>query len=297
MTTLGDLIEYTRHSLSGFDSSREYVTALATAIDATDTTLAVADLENGGQSGLVEIDLELMRIKTVDEQSLQVLLQPFGRGYRGSTATTHSVGAEVKFNPSWSSYAVGKEINGVLGELYPMVYGLDTHETTFPANGGPVDVPTDAIGIVSVWTSDAFGNWHEARRWHFRPDSVDTNYKLAVAGSHAAGDAVRVVYAKRPVLFDLDGSLSQNFATVTGLDDRLADLVRLGVAYRMAPHIDLARLPFLESAPRDAGNSKPSNGGAQAARLLLAMFKQRLSEEAQVLRSEHPFRVHSSGVY
>lgn len=295
-TTLGDLIEFTRHSLSGFDQSREAVTSLSASLTSSGTTLTVTEPEDA-QHGLVEIGMELMRAKSVDEQNNQVMLYPFGRGYRGTTATTHDVGDEVRFNPAWPAWTIAKEINGVLTEMYPLIYAVASYDTTVPSTYGRVAVPSGSVGVVSVWEQDAFDNWHRINAWNYDQHAAEsTTDKLAIGGKHAPGDAIRVVYAKRPALFDLDGALSQDFATVTGLDERLADLVRLGVAARMAPFIDVARLPFLPASAREDGQGRPADGGAAATRLLLALFKQRLNDEAQVLAKEHPLRAHISGV-
>lgn len=86
--------------------------------------------------------------------------------------------------------------------------------------------------------------------------------------------------------------LDADFRVTTGLDDRAVDLLALGVAYRLAPFADVARLSATSAEPRNDPQSKPPQSGAQASRLLLAEFTQRLQQEQAVLHREHPIRVH-----
>lgn len=303
MPNLGELVEWTRHNLSGFDTSREAVSALSAAVAADDTTIPVEDVGGNGQGvvasrGIAEIGFELVRVKTVDPSTNSCLLYPFGRGYRGTVKAAHEAGEEVRFNPAFPASTVAREINGVLAEIYPTLYAVKAHETAFPASGGAISLPVDCKGVIGVYVADDVntGQWVAENRWRWMPDSTSTTYSLRVGGQYRPGHGVRVVYAARPEAFDLGGSLTQDFTTVTGLDARLADLIQLGVACRMAPFFDMAKLPFLAAAPRNAGEAKAPGTGGNATRLLNALFKQRLDQEAMVLAKEHPIRVHRAGV-
>lgn len=295
MATLGTLIEQTRHALSGFDSQIEAVAAVGYALT-TDATVVRLDDTSTAQSGVVEVDFEIMRVKDVDVSSSELVLYPFGRGYRGTTAAVHPVGSEVRFNPSWPASTVAREINAVIGEIYPLVYAVKTHETTIPSRAG-IDVPADAIGIVAVFVASVtVDGWEPETRWDWRPDGADSGRPLRIGGKHSVGRAVRVVYAARPALFNLAGTLSQDFATVTGLDARCADLVQIGVAARLAPYIDVAKLPFASAVIRDAGEGKAPGSSATTVRLLNSLYRQRIDQEAAVIQKEHPIRVHWTGV-
>lgn len=304
MTTLGQIIESTRHALSGFDANREAVTALASAATADATTLSVEETGGSGGSGVIasrgiaEVDLELVRVKSVNPQDATVLLYPFGRGYRGTTAASHDAGAEIRFNPAFPKSTVADHVNGVLREVYPRVYAVKSHETTFPSDRGAIDLPAAAVGVISVWVEDTTrtDQWVREDRWTYQPDSTTVGKGLRVGGKYPSGRGLRVVYAARPVLFDLSAGLDQDFATVTGLDERLVDLVALGVACRMAPFIDVGKLPYLSAQARTDGEQRGPGTAASAARLLFSLFQQRVEQESSVLAKEHPIRLHRSGV-
>lgn len=299
MTTLGQMVESIRHSLSGFDVSKEAVLELASAVSATDKALPFdgEGPRGAASAGVAEVGMELVRVKEVDSASGSLILYGFGRGYRGTKATPHPAGSEVRVNPAWPASTVAREVNGVLAEVYPRVYGVRHHETTFPSGGGAIDLPSDAVGVIAVYVGDTHrdGEWVREDRWSLQPDSSDQGKALRIGGRYHSSDRIRVAYAVRPELFDLEGSLSQGFEAVTGLDSRVADLVRVGVAARMAPFVDVAKLPFLSSAARNEGEMRGPTTGAQAARLLYSMYQARIDQESQVLAKEHSIRLHFTG--
>lgn len=293
MFSLGELIEHTRHQLSGLDASKDAVSALSLAATDTETTLSLDDM-SGAAVGIAEIDFEQVRIRAVASTDGTVRLWPFGRGYRGTTATAHNVGSEVRFNPSWPASTVARELNGVLVEVYPSIYAVKNHETTIPALGGQIDMPAGTVGVISVWMRDPVrqNDWLREDRWDFNHDASNTDHGLRIFGMWREGTAVRVVYAARPGLFNLSGTLSQDFTTTTGLDARCSDLLALGVARRLSPFIDVGKLPFIAAAAADAGEAKSPGAGGTATRLLHSLFLARLEQESAILTREHPIRVH-----
>lgn len=300
MTTLGALVEHTRHLLSGADSSTDTVAALAAPVDATATTLNVEvdELEASAlPTGVVEIDFEQMRAKSSSGQDGTVTLWPFGRGYRGTTAATHAAGAEVRFGPEWPASTIAREINGVLTELYPALYAVHSTDTTVPSDGGWLTVPDeDAVAVSSVWVRDDTlpDQWVRWDRWSYSPQvhaHDATTRALRLGGGLTPGATVRVFTIRRPKLFTEPFNASEDFTTVTGLDARLTDLIALGVARRLAPFADVARLQSVSATAADP-QAKPPNAGLSAVRTLHSLYLSRLEQEAAVLAKEHPIHVH-----
>lgn len=298
MSTLGQIVEFVRHSLSGFDANKDAVVALSASVSASDLSLPIDDTAaaSGVGRGIVEIDMEKIRVARVDTEQGALVVTPTGRGYRGTVAASHAAGAEVRINPAWAASTVAQEVNGVLREIYPRLYAVKEHETVFPSDLGAIDLPDEATGIIAVYIGDSLNadQWIREDRWVYQPDSTKIGRGLRVGGARSIGDRIRVVYAVQPGVFDLNGPLSQDFETVTGLPERVSDLIRLGVATRMAPFIDVARLPFVSAEAR-ADESRSPQGGAAAGRLLYSMFQDRLEREVQVLHREHPIRLHFTG--
>lgn len=293
MTTLSQLISQTRTRLSG-GTYMEQVTELAADVSDTDTVLPLASVDDGLSKGVFELGFEKVRVKSLEGST--ATLFSFGRGYDGTTATSHAQGDMVTFNPLMPAAAVLAEINGVLTSLYPRLYGVvawdtvldpDTQEEVPLTYSEPFLLPDSAVGVVSVFV-EFDGAWHPVKRWRWEPDG---GKRLFVPAS--AGQGVRVVYAVRPGLFsEQDPQGGEDFALTTLLPDRCADLIALGVAARLAPMFDFARLPVAGAEHRADGQAKPAGQGASLARLLTTLFEARVEQEMAALHKEHPIRPH-----
>ena len=289
MPTLAKIIGDVRHRLAGVGAYSDNVSELAVAVDADDLTLKLDSSAFTAESGIYEIGLEKVRVKSTDTATASLTLYTFGRGYDGTAPVAHPAGSEVVHNPLFAASTVASEVNGVLHEVYPSLYGVRQFEAPYTLAG--FTIPVDGVGVIAVYRQAAGAvGCHRLDQWRFDPNSGNGLWVKHVA----AGETVRVVYAARPGVFDLTdpGVLSEDFSDVTGLDDRVADLMALGVAYRLSPFFDMARLGATGAEPRADGQSKPPGAGAAASRLLLAEFTQRLQQESAVLAKENPIRTH-----
>ena len=295
--TLGQLVGGIRFKLAGLGAVEDTSTELRIPLPVDAITMSVDDA-NGFSRGVAEVDFELVRIRAVDVGARLITMPSYGRGYKGSTATSHVQGAEVTFNPMWPKSVVAEAINGVLFELYPDLYAVRTVTTTIPLDAGPVTLPTDAVGVIAVWlaSNEVSGVWVPTDHWDFDPDSHDAGRTLRLRYG-GLGQGVRVVYAARPGTFNLAAAnpLTQAFTTVTGLNERVADVLALGVAYRLSPFIDVGRLPVAGAEVRSDPQSKPVGSGGDASKLLYSEFRARVQAEQAVLAKEHPIRVHRTG--
>lgn len=288
MSTLNQLIENARHSLSGYDNSKDSVGALTLGLDASSLTFTTDS--TSASVGVAEIDLELLRVKAVDPSAGAVSLYGFGRGYRATTPAVHAAGAEVTFNPTWPRSTLAREINSLLDSIYPRVYVV-AESTVAVDNYGRLVVPANATGILSVFSQDPVDSqWTRPNRWQYDQHADDGDGRTLRVNDWLSGSSYRIVYSKRPGKFDLSLGTEQDFVTITGLDQRLETLITIGLAARLAQFIDISRLPFMAAEPRLEGDSRrdPSTN----VRLLNSLFQQALSNEAMVLNRDHPIKAH-----
>lgn len=286
MPTLRQLISSVRHRLAGVGSYTDAVLELTANLPAGETTIPVDDASRAS-AGLYEIGLEKIRVKSVDASAGTLTAYTFGRGYEGTPSTLHQEGSEITRSPLFPASTIAAEINGVLGELYPYLHGVKSLDVEYTT---AFVLPDDAVGIVAVYVSDRSDTgWHRIDRWLWEPSAGQALALPAV--SH--GTTIRVVYATRPILFDLEatGAIDGDFATITGLDSRVADLLVLGVGYRLAPFADMGNLLATGQEARSDPSKQPGRG-ASLARLLYAEFQQRLIQEQAILHKENPIRVH-----
>lgn len=286
MPTLGSLISHVRHRLTGVGSYLGNSAELTQDLN-EDSLLVRVDDATKHSAGVYEIGLEKVRVKSVDASSSTFRLFGFGRGYEGTTIAFHPEGSEIVRAGAFPASTIAQEVNGVLAEIFPMLYGVVTEDFVYAA---PFVMPEDCAGIVAVFVSDrrAIDGWRRVDRWQWEPDS---GQGLKIFDAERNG-TVRVTYAVEPKPFDLsEVSAAESDWSLTGLPDRMTNLLTLGVAYRLAPMADTGNLFHVGQEAR-ADVTKPPQRGATISRLLQQQFQQALVNEQQVLHKKHPIRIH-----
>lgn len=288
MPTLGKLIADVRHRLSGVGAYTDAVSELQEDVNDTELVFRVDDASTGARRGMYEVGFEKIRVKAVDTTAATLTCYAFGRGYDGTSPAAHPAGSEVVHSPAFPASTIASEVNGVLHELYPSLYSVRQHEAQYTLTG--FTIPAEAVGVVAVYRQGhGAEGWVRLDQWRFDANSGNGLWLKHIV----QGETVRVVYAARPGVFNLTApDADADFAAVTGLDDRVADLVALGVAYRLAPFIDLSRMVVAGAEARADAQAKPAGQGAALSRLLLAEFTARVQQEQMVLHKENPIRTH-----
>lgn len=286
MPTLGKLIADIRHRLNGVGSYLPNSAELQEDLNEDSLLIRIDDAAKHSP-GVYEVGLEKIRIRAVDASSGTMRAFTFGRGYEGTTITFHPKGSEISRAGLFPASTVAQEINNVLTEFWPTLYGVTTADFDYAA---PFVMPEDCAGIVGVFVSDrrAADGWRRVDRWLWEPGSGN-GLKIYEA---ERGGVVRVQYATQPRLFDLSAvdAWDHEWST-TGLPDRMANLLTLGVAYRLAPFADVGNL-FAVGQEARADTTKPPQRGATISRLLFQQFQLALANEQQALHKAAPIRVH-----
>ena len=294
MTTFNDLAEEVLINLEGFTMRQDRTTYLTAAIDSDDLTMALASGDNIGK-GILEIDDELIHVDSVDRSDRSAVISPFGRGYRGTTAASHTVNAKVTFAPSFPRVSVKRAINDTLRAIYPNVYGVATYTFTFNASQNTYQLPVAAETIIAVsWdTIGPSGEWLPIRRWRHDPMAATADFAngntITLNEGIVPGRTVQVVYAKTPTPLSADADV---FTTVTGPEETSRDLVVYGASYRMASFLDPGRLTFTSPEADANDQTRPFGSGTSTARYLYSLYQQRLLEETNRLNGKYPVRVH-----
>lgn len=290
MTTAGDLVTEISNQLHGWGATRDRITSLAADVapgDFSFTVSAVAAGALGLEPGPVEIGSELIYVASVDSSTGVCTVAPgFGRGYGGTTAAAHSAGGIVTTNPRFPRANLLKQINEVIGMVWPALYAVGTYTGTvqYPSNtynlGSTIGKPNTAL--VAQW-QDTVGNWRNCPAYMIDP--ADGSFRL---GSGAMiGRPLRVVYTAPPTKFTAE---TDNY-TLTGLPDSCADVLMLGVVARMIPGLDISRVQTTSVEQSDRQKQIPPGAGVNAAKYLMAEFQDRLQDEAQALRKQYKPRL------
>ena len=294
MTTLNELVEETLINLEGFTLRQDRTTYLTSAISDTDLTVALASGENIGK-GVVEIGDELIHLDSVDRTDRAAVISPFGRGYRGTTATSHDINAKVTFSPSFPKISVKRAINDTIKAVYPNIYGIGKTTFTFNSAQTTYALPAEMERVLAVtWQIvGPTGEWLPIRSWRHDPTANTGEYgtgkTIGIYEALTPGRTVQVVYTKEPTPLS---NGSDVFETVSGLPASTRDVIVYGAAYRMVSFIDPGRLNFVAPEADQNDTTRQFGSGTSTARYLLALYQQRLQEEAAKQINKFPVRVH-----
>lgn len=290
MPSCGDIITEASQQLHGWGGTADRLTPLTANIGPTDTSFTV-DFAFGQAVGItpgvVEIDAEQLYVTAVDPATgICTLANGVGRGYAGTTAASHTAGAAVISRPRFPRAQIMRQLNNVLGGVFPDLFQVKTYQTTVTYPSDTYTLP-GAVGPVMVFDAqwqDPIGNWHKA--YSYTIDPFDNTFRLG--SGILVGRPLRIVYGLQPGLFTAE---TDDYATVTGLPASAADVLSLGVVARMVPALDISRAQLTSVEQSDRSRVVPPNQGINASKYLMAEFQQRLANEAQALRMQYPARL------
>lgn len=293
MTTFDLLVRQVRQQLLGFSMNQESVSELASSMLSTDTTFScdAATVTNLSR-GLVEIDDELILVKTYDSQSgiVSVMGLANGRGYEGTTATTHAAHALVTSNPAFPKARIKEALNQAIRGLYPSLVVFSDTEITKLSPQVEYALPAD---VDDVWyvTGQLIGPSKVAQplpNWRYNPKARIVNFptgkSLQVFDYVTSGQAVKVVYIKPPTQL----SAGTDDFTLTGYPERMSDLVVYGACKRLLPALESARLQQQSVEATERAPLVPPASASKAASLYASLYAERLEEERALQFEETP---------
>jgi hypothetical protein len=295
MATFNEMVNEVKTNLQGYTLKQDRLTYLNAAITSVSASMIVGSSSNLAK-GTIEIDDELIWIDNFTAASNTLNVAPgFGRGYQGSTPTSHAQYSQVTLAPSFPRISIKKAINDTINSLYPKLWAVDSFTFTFNASQTTYALPDDLeqILFISWQTTGSSKEWLPVNRW--RADGManistfNTTNTINIYENIQPGRTVQVYYTTTP---DTLENNSDDFADVTGLPESSQDVVTLGAAYKLLSFIDSGRIS-LTSAESDLADSKiPSGAGANNSRYIYALYQQRLNEEALKLQDKFPIRLH-----
>jgi hypothetical protein len=283
MATLNELTEQTLGEINGYVRNQESVTIALNVVAANDLSIAVDDA-SAVSKGIVEIDDELLYVKKSIAASgtLQILgtaANTVGRGWRGTTATSHVSGSVIRNNPLFPKTQVKRAIlETIKGMNFPVI-----KQTNFDFTGSQYaySLPSELEDITGVsWElPDSTGVWALIKRWRIDTNyyDEDTNtYGQAIVLNEApmAGARVNIQYTAFPTTITDNQQL-----TVSGLPNSCEDVVRFGAMYRLLSTVDPGKV-IATSVSADALDQPVSAGASTTtAKYLFQLYSVRLAEE------------------
>lgn len=268
---------------------------LGASLNATETVVSFA-LPSTSPAGVVagatiEVGAELMYVFSVTSGAATVL-----RGYKGSEATTHALGALVTINPKFPTYQILDALNHELRDLSSPQNGLfqiKTVEVTFNAAQDGYDltgVTDDVLSIYQVTYSDPGSEASEPAitEYVLRRDrntsAFPSGYGLILHSDAWPGETVRVLYKTG---FSTLAAATTALST-TGLHSEAYDLPVLGAALRLMSSRPIRREFLDEQGSSRMADEVPPGAVSASMRDLRALRLDRMNAEATRLDGQYP---------
>lgn len=303
-TTLANMMDEVQVNLAGYTFQQDRSTYLTQAVSTTTSSSASPLVLQLGSSdslgkGTIEIDEELMWVDSYDRVANTATVAPYGRGYLGTTAATHTADSKVTISPVFPRSAIKRAINDTIRSLGASIFAVKT--TTFTFNAAVSTYAFNDLNIKNIlkvsWQSiGPTKEWVPIRRWDFDSTADTTTFgsgaqTIILGEAPIPGRTVQVVYATDPAAFT---SNSQDYVTQTGLPESTRDVIVLGAAYRLLSFLDPARAAQTSPQADETDAKRPYGSSQSATKQLYALYSQRLTEETKAQQQNYPPRVHFS---
>ena len=267
---------------------------LGTLLNDSETTVNFTHDTPGIVPGaIIEIGTELMYVFSVNVTTNDATVR---RGFRGTTAASHSAGDLVTINPKFPAQLVLNAINDELADLSSPqngLYQMKTVEFTFnSAQDGYnlTGVTDDILSVYQVTYSDLGSEASEPviPTWTLRRDrntaSFASGYALILHDDANSGQAVRVQYKTG---FTALAATSTALSTV-GLHSSAYDLPTIGAALRLMSTRPVRREFIDEQGSSRRADEVPAGAISASMRDLRALRETRINAEAARLDQQYP---------
>jgi hypothetical protein len=285
MTTFAELTDEVLLNLMGDSLDQNEQTFITGSLDGSATTFTVDEPRLVSQ-GLIEIDDELMWVKSVNQSTGLVTLSTLGRGFRSTTATSHSSGATVTNNPRYSRFRVKQTINTAIRGVYPDLYVLGTTEFSYVAARLAYEMPaaTEQVHRVYWQTVGPSRVWLDINDYQFVPDANTTSFPSGKAiylwGGIIPGRTVRVTYLKAPSVLVNN---ADDFVSVSGLPLTSKEVIVYGACYRLVGFMEAPRLQTQSVEASSRSEMVPPGAGLNGGRFFFSLYQEALANERERL--------------
>lgn len=278
MSTFENMVEDTLSEVSSYVRNQESITVLTQPIDADDLTITVDDAAQLSR-GLVEIGDELVFVKSVNKQTGTADILPGGRGWKGSTATSHGLNTIVRNNPLYPKLQVARALNDTIKAID--LKAIDNFTFEFDGTKYAYVLPADfqdAVGV-SWHAPDTTGVWPLIKRFridrnYYDEDTTTEGQALVLLEYPMPGRNVRVQYVKFPTAL----SEGDEFAD-TGLPSSAEDVIRLGAMWRLVSTVDPGKVVAMAPSADLVDQPVAAGDSTAVARYIYQLFSVRLAEE------------------
>jgi hypothetical protein len=295
-TTYGKIVEDVARKLAGYTLRQDRQATLVTAINSSTLSVTISNAANIS-AGIIQIDDELLYVESFDRNTAKLTIAPYGRGYNGTTAASHTANSRVVISPTFPNVDIKTTINETIQAVFPDLYATNYYTFAYSPAKTTYALPSDTFRVIAV-SYQSIGpskEWVPVRQWRTdssaNTETFGTSNTISLYGLIPPGRTVQVFYGAEP------GELENNtddFNSTTGLPDSCKDVITLGATAKLIAFIDPARLTFgsAEADQQSQIAGRSYGAGTASAKYLYSLYQQRLQEEANKLDARYNIRVH-----
>ena len=291
MTTVATVLNRaSRQMLAGVVEERNKLSA---TINSSATSVVTTYDLGGLRAGSVfEIDSELFYVWEANTSTKTLTVE---RGYAGTTAASHSLGAVITLGPRFPRAQMLDALNAELDDLSSTANGLfKVTSVNLSYNGSDrqinVTSATNIIDLLEVrlrYLADEYPVIAAVRLQRDLPTTDFASGFSIVLDEPVLAGTLRVTY-KSP--FTRATSEADDLTSVCGLPSTCDDLVELGLIIRMMSGREIKR-NFTESqSDTRRPDEVPPNAIASSIGNLAALRKARIRAEVARLRTQYPIK-------
>ena len=289
MSTAGAVLtRASRQLLSGTVEERN---KLATTVTSADTSIVLSyDLGGFREGSVIEIDSELMYVWTALSATKTLEVQ---RGYDGTTAVAHTVGAIATVNPRFPRQQMLDALNSDIDDLSSTVNGLFrvvAQDISYNGSDRQINI-TSAAGIIDLldvrlrYLADDYPVIRNVRLQRNLPTADFASGFAIVFDEPVMAGSLRVVTKRE---FTRASSESSDLQSACFVPQSCEDILEMGVLLRMMNGREIKR-NFIESQG-DTRRSDEVPAGATRDSLtnIQRLRRERIIAEAARLKQQYP---------
>lgn len=289
MSTAGAVLtRASRQLLSGTVEERN---KLATTVTSADTSIVLSyDLGGFREGSVIEIDSELMYVWTALSATKTLEVQ---RGYDGTTAVAHTVGAIATVNPRFPRQQMLDALNSDIDDLSSTVNGLFrvvAQDISYNGSDRQINI-TSATGIIDLldvrlrYLADDYPVIRNVRLQRNLPTADFASGFAIVFDEPIMAGSLRVVTKRE---FTRASTESSDLQTVCFVPQTCEDILEMGVILRMMNGREIKR-NFIESQG-DTRRSEEVPPGSTRDSLtnIQRLRRERIVAEAARLKQQYP---------
>jgi hypothetical protein len=261
------------------------------ALTATSTSVVFQyELSGLRQGGVIQIDNELMYVWETSPGSKTATVE---RGWNGTTAAAHAVGAVAIVDPKFPRAQVLEAINAEIDDLSsPMngLYQIKSLELNYNGTWNMINLPTTdkIIDLVSVTVRYIATDYPKITRCRLIRDLPNDDFSAGYAirfDEQVRAGRMIVVY-KAP--FTNVTTEAQNLQNIAGFPTTAEDILMMGAQIRLVSPREVKR-NFTESqGDTRRADEVPTGSVSSSINNIIRMRRDRITAEAARLARQYP---------